>query len=362
MERSNVVWDQTRKSARATSVLFTAVLGILTATSLHAQPQEQTRGSENFGLRGPVHIVVQTSKELNPDPRKEQRLSSNDTAGWLEFDDHGSFLAQGTDLSKMSEVPHRFYVYDAQGRFLEMGSWPWDGSTLIRQVYKYGPFGPAEVSWYAADKFTGHTTIEYDEQGNSIGDKSYDAEGHLTHQSIEKHDAQTGMVETQGIDAEGQSEIHVTDSANDKSAIIEHNTLDENGRIVNTLRLYKGQLVSWWLIPDFKCPEGQTELGIFNWNESELRFQTYFTLRCPRTLEITMLHHAGETGDLENDYEERRTEDGALLERIEFEYVRDTHDNWTERLMKVWDAKSNDMIRVKKDFRDIAYFGEEKSK
>lgn len=354
--------NQAENATRIASLLITALLGALTAASLHAQPPQQTRGSENFGLRGPVHLVVETSKELNPDPRKDRHLSSNDTTGWLEFDEHGSFLAQGQDPAELSEVPRNLYVYDAQGRFVEMGSWSWDHSTLIRQVYKYGPFGPAEVSWYSGDTFTGRTIVEYDQQGNPVGDKSYDAEGRLTHQSIEKYDPQSAVLDTQGLDAEGQSQIHVTDSDNPKSAIVEHNTLDENGRVVSTLRLYKGQLHSWWLSPDFKCAEGQSELGIFNWEEAELRFQTYFTLRCPRTLEITVLHHAGKTGNLENDYEERRSEDGTILERIEFEYTRDAQGNWTERLMKVWDARTTDMIPVKVDFRNIIYYSAEKSR
>jgi len=352
--------NKTRKTVGVAAVLV-AILSVL-PVSLHAQSQQQTRGSENFGLRGPVRTVVQASKELNPDPRTERRLSAYDTSGWLEFDSHGSFLAQGNDLSKMSEAPRNVYVYDSQGRFLEMGMWAADGSTLIRQVYKYGPFGPVEASWYAGEQLTGRTAIEYDEHGNFTGDKSYDSEGRLTHESMEKYDSRNAVLEMEGIDAEGHPEVHVTDSANEESAILEHNSLDEKGRIVSTLRLYKGQLVSWWLTPDFQCPPGQTELGIFNWNEPELRFQTYFTLRCPRTLEITMLHHAGKTGNLENDYEERRTEGGTLLERLEFEYVRDAHENWTERVMKVWDAKNNDMVAVKEDFRNITYYGEEQSK
>jgi hypothetical protein len=56
-----------------------------------------------------------------------------------------------------------------------------DGVTLIRQVYKHGPFGPTEVLWYAGDRFASRTELEYDNQGNSLGDKSYDSEGPLQH-------------------------------------------------------------------------------------------------------------------------------------------------------------------------------------
>jgi ABC-type sulfate transport system substrate-binding protein len=88
--------------------------------------------------------------------------------------------------------------------------------------------------------------------------------------------------------------------------------------------------------------------------------QTYYTLRCPRTLEITTLHHAGKEGNIENDYEERRREDGTRLARVEYEYVRDAYDNWTKRVIRVWDAKTNKMIAVEEDQRIISYFGEGK--
>lgn len=357
-----MVWRHARREVVILAVIATAIQ-FASGRAARAQSQKQFRGSENFGLRGEVRLVVGTSKTLNPDPRPEPSLwfpGSGDT-GWYEFDSHGSFLAQGRDYSKNSETPRNLYVYDDQGRIQEMGNWAADGETLIRQVYKYGPYGPVEVRWYAGKDFTGRTTVEYDEHGNFAGDKSYDSEGRLGHESIEKQDARTGTSETEGVDLGGQSQIHVTDRVDDKTGILEHNTLDEKGHVVNSLRVHEGKLVSWWLSPDFECPEGQRELGIFNWNESALRLQTYYTLRCPRTLEVTTLHHAGKEGNIENDYEERRLEDGTLLARVEYEYVRDAHDNWTKREVWVWDAKTNKMIAVEEDQRIISYFDARKT-
>jgi hypothetical protein len=129
---------------------------------------------------------------------------------------------------------------------------------------------------------------------------------------------------------------------------------------VFTLQIHKGKLVSWWLSPDFRCAEGQTEVGVFNWSEPELRFQTYFRLRCPRTLKITVLHHSSKKGSIENDDEERRIEDGTRLERVEFTY--DTHKDWTKRLVQVWDAKSDKMIPARENERHITYYDEEKTR
>jgi hypothetical protein len=315
-------------------------------------------GTENCGLRGPVHTVETTSQELNPDPRKERRLPSGAgvATGWMEFDDHGSLLASGTDASRHEKALHNFYRYDAQGRMLERANWAADGMTLIRQVYRYGPFGPVEVQWLNGEKLTGRTTVEYDEHGNFVRNASYDTEGRLGHESVQKVDQKTGTVEEEGLDAEGTSQVHVVDRLDEKSEIYEHQALDEKGRVTSILRLYNGEFLSWWLSPDFQCAPGQMEAGIFNWNDEERRFQIYFTLRCPGTLEITKLHHDGKEGSLENDLEERYLADGKGLERVECQYSRDDHQNWTKRVVLVWDAKADKMIAVGEEQRTITYY------
>jgi hypothetical protein len=293
-----MVWRHPTREAVILAVIAAAI-PFASGQAAPAQSQKQFRGSENFGLRGKVRVIVGTSQTLNPDPRAEPSLwfaGSGDT-GWYEFDSRGSLLAQGRDYSKSPETPRNLYVYDDQRRILEMGNWAADGETLIRKVYKYGPYGPVEVSWYAGKDFTGRTTVEYNEHGNFTGDKSYDRDGRLLHESIEKQDARTGTIETEGVDAGGQRQIHVADRVDDKTGI----------------------------------------------------------------LEITTLHYAGKEGNIENDYEERRREDGTLLARVEYEYVRDAYDNWTKRVIRVWDAKTNKMIAVEEDQRIISYFGEGKT-
>jgi hypothetical protein len=337
-------------------------IGLTSGHSMHAQALRQWTELENLALRGPVHTVETTSRVLNPAP--ESGLFFPDSAGtvWMEFDSHGSLLAQGQDVSNKDQVPRNLYVYDEQGRMVVKRVWAGDRVTMIRQEYKYGPFGPVEALWYSGKTLTGRTTVEYDANGNFTRDASFDPEGKLLHESLHKEDPRMNSVEDEGIDEKGTIEVHFFDRLDPKTGIHEHQSLDPKGHVVGILRLHDGEFYSWWEIPDFQCDAGQREVGIFNWNEEERRFQIYFNLRCPRTLEITKLHHAGEAGSLENDHEERYLEDGTQLARVEYEYERDTHENRTKRVVLVWDAKEDKMIPVQEDQRTISYFDDKKAK
>lgn len=324
------------------------------------QAQHQWTEAENYGLRGPVHVLITTSKAVNAVPGTDQGLAAPVGMGWMEFDRHGSLLASGQDASKSGSALRNVYEYDEQGRMTVKGNWAADGETLIRQEYTYGPFGPVEVRWYSGKKFTGRTVVEYDKNGSFLRDASYDPDGHLTHESLKRQGEHTNTVEQKGRTADGTTTVHLLDRVDDKSAILEHQSLDEKGRIIGILRMHDGEFLSWWMNPDFQCALGQNEEGIFNWNDEKRRLQIYFNLRCPGTLEITRLHHAGKDGSLENDLEERTLEDGTVLERVEYEYARDAHENWTKRVVLQWDRKKNIMIAVREDQRTISYY--EKSK
>jgi hypothetical protein len=73
-------------------------------------------------------------------------------------------------------------------------------------------------------------------------------------------------------------------------------------------------------------------------------------------LEITKPHHPVKEGSIENDLEERYLEHGTVLERVECEYLRDDHENWTKLVVLVWDAKTDKMIPVREEQRTIAYY------
>jgi hypothetical protein len=65
-----MLWNETSRMAGIS--LLADALACLSPGILQAQSQKQFRGSENFGLRGPVHTVVESSKSLDPDPRRGQ--------------------------------------------------------------------------------------------------------------------------------------------------------------------------------------------------------------------------------------------------------------------------------------------------
>lgn len=323
-----------------------------------AQPERIWRESENYGLRDFVHIVITTSKGLNQEPGPSPGLEDSVGSGWLEFDRHGSLLSSSVNPEKGESLPKNVYEYDGQGRITMKGVWADDGVSVNRQEYKYGPFGVVEARFYMGGKLTSRTTVDYDGEGNLVHDAAYDAEGNLMNQSLKKHDKRLNSEEEEGVDGQGVSFVHVGDRYDEKTGILEHQTMDENGHVVGILQLRDSEFLSWWRSPDFVCPPGQIEIGIFNWNDEAKRFQIYFNMRCPNTLEITRLHHAGKTGNIENDLEERTLEDGTVIERIEYQYLRDAHDNWTKRVVLRWDLKQKLMVPLREDQRTISYWDE----
>ena len=346
-----------RKRVRDIANIFALFwMGTSGALLARGQTPHQWTEAENYGFKGPVRTIETTSATLDSATKADPFFTQPVGPAWMEFDSHGSLLAEGQDLSKRKEVPRNIHVYDGQGRLVTKGVWAGDGVTLYRQEYKYGPFGPLEVRWYAGKTFTGRTVVEYDANGNFIRDASYDAEGKLQHESLQREDPRTNAVEEEGLDADGTSQVHVVDQSDPKAGIYEHQSLDPQGHVVGILRMHDGDFLSWWQSPDFQCAAGQGEVGIFNGNDEKRRFQIYFTLRCPRTLEITKLHHAGKQGSIENDLEERYLEDGTVLARVQYEYERDAHENWTRRVVAVWNAKEDKMIAVREDRRTISYF------
>jgi hypothetical protein len=349
---------------RIRSFLFALVCIAFTCASLahaQAQTQHQWTEAENLAFRGPVHSVVATSTELRSISGAEPLPVSNAESRWMEFDSHGSLLAQGQNISKSDEVPRNVFTYDETGRLLSRGDWLPDGVTLMRQVYRYGPFGPVEVKWYSGETLNGRTIVEYDEHGNFIRDASYDADGKLGHQSLRQINEKTNTDEEEGVDADGSVTVHVLDSLDPETGILEHHSFDARGRTTGILRLQNGEFLSWWMNPDFVCEPGQSEQGVFNWNEESRRFQIYFTLKCSGILEITKLHHAGKEGSLENDWEERYLEDGTRLARVENTYERDAHGNWTKLVVSEWDSKKDQMTAVREIRRTSSYFGEKES-
>jgi hypothetical protein len=323
-----------------------------------AQPERIWRESENYGFRDFIHIVITTSKALHQVPGPEPGLTAGVGDGWLEFDRHGSLLSSSVDPEKGESLPKNVYEYDGQGRITMKAVWADDGVSVNRQEYKYGPFGVVEARYYVGGKLTSRTSVDYDSQGNFVHDAAYDAEGNLLNQSFKKQDKRLNSEEEEGVDGEGVSFVHVADRYDEKTGIVEHQSMDEKGHVVGILRLRDSEFLSWWRSRDFVCPPEQMEIGIFNWNDEAKRFQIYFNMRCPNTLEITRLHHAGKTGNIENDVEERTLEDGTVIDRVEYDYVRDAHDNWTKRVVLKWDARQGSMIPIREDQRTITYYDE----
>jgi hypothetical protein len=41
---------------------------------------------------------------------------------------------------------------------------------------------------------------------------------------------------------------------------------------------------------------------------------------------------------------------------LTFQYQRDSHDNWTQRVISAWDPKTDTLIPIEEDDRTIIYY------
>jgi hypothetical protein len=49
-------------------------------------------------------------------------------------------------------------------------------------------------------------------------------------------------------------------------------------------------------------------------------------------------------------------QDGKMLEKVAYRYVRDKLGNWTERTASVFDPATGQMVDVRLDKRDLTYY------
>jgi hypothetical protein len=125
--------------------------------------------------------------------------------------------------------------------------------------------------------------------------------------------------------------------------------LGADGRILMSLAFRQTRLVSLFRGP--AC-EGQSTGFVVSRGDRSTAYQV--DDHCH--LEITVEEHPGREGNQEDDATERYDEDWNLLEKLTYRYQRDHYGNWITRVISAWDPKTDSLVPIQEDRREISYY------
>lgn len=330
---------------------------LLTATTASAQRDHHWTEAENFGFHGPVHVVLTVEKNLSEDPRAERHLTFPSGQPRLEFDSHGNLVLQGMGVEDQTSQTRTEIKYDKSGRVIERSGTDPNGGPSWRNISVYGPHGVIEDDSFRGDELQFHTIHRYDERGDVVESAtSRPGMEEPIHHEIEKFDEEHRAIEIESYGEGGQLMLHEIRSYREGGELYQQEDLNEFGQVITSITLHTGKLVNYWLSPEYRCTTGMSRTALVGWNDPDGGITTFYEIQCPRTLETTLERHPGRYGNIENDEEQRFGEDGRLLEKLEFHYLRDKQGNWIERTVLAWAPQSGEMIPIVQARRTITYY------
>jgi len=321
----------------------------------------------NYALHGHVHTVRVITRELSPDPRTRglnahnaPKLFIQEPGAWVVFSADGDLIENSSSLSQdgspLNPARERKMI---EGSKTVVISGTTDDPEAFRTEKNFAPDGGLiEEFAYQHEKLFSHHVQERDSTTGSTEDTTYDADGNVMSYSSERVDKRGRAVEWIVFD-HGRLVLHQLDSYDetsdddDGSALISRAWFDKNGLRFREITLRNGEETSSWQRPH--CDElcGQNDgVGLnFSFDHSiSWEFQPNGSLL------TTIEHHKGRYGNIDNDDAEVFNQDGKVLERMAYRYVRDQFDNWTERTVSICDPATGQMVDVRLDKRDLTYY------
>jgi hypothetical protein len=318
----------------------------------------------NYALHGRVHSVRVMRQELSPDPRTRRSntptLSIQEPGVWVVFSPDGDMIENAGRLSPDgSPLDTTREKKMTDGSKIIVISGTAGDPEAFRREDSFAPDGTLiEEGAYQHENLLSRYVHKQDSATGSIEDTTYDADGNEISHSTERSDRRGGVVETIVFN-QGQLVLHVCDSygetsdGDDDSELISRAWFDKNGSRFREIMLRHGEAVSWWQRPncDGLC---QPYHGV------ALNFAfdhwVYYEFQPDGSLLTTIQQHKGLYGNIDNDDVERLNQDGKMLEKITYRYVRDKFGNWTERTASVLDPATGQMVDVRLDKRDLTYY------
>jgi len=139
----------------------------------------------------------------------------------------------------------------------------------------------------------------------------------------------------------------------DSSALISRAWFDKNGSRFREITLRNGEATSWWQRPDCGTVCEQNDgVGLdFSFDHS-----ISYEFQPDGSLLTTIQRHKGRYGDIDNDDAELLNQDGKVVEKIAYRYLRDQFGNWVERTVSIFDPVTGQMVDVRLDKRDLTYY------
>jgi hypothetical protein len=307
----------------------------------------------NLGFKGPVRSVLTTAERPNPDPRPPAQRALFVPGGpeWFAFDSNGKRIeiALGSSGDQIVNISKRTSV-KPDGTEVWTNS---DGHTTeSRKQEILLPDGSREVTYYANAEVTNRDLSRFDEKGRVVGFRSYDGKGNLTsEQSTVFSDA--GEVNTWKLyDHEGRIAVQARTESRDDPSRIDRWQYDGEGRLGWHVAVNgSGELLTHWYKPGYQPKLSSSDsLGICRPGEC-VSYKFDEEGRLQKTVK-----HSGGKAYAEPDSEEHYNAAGDMDEKVEIQYTRDVHGNWTSRSVFIWDAVSNQMTEVERDSRKIEYY------
>lgn len=312
--------------------------------ALGGEPEKWT-AAMNMGLHGPVHSQRATSTKLNLDPRTDPKLFIYTPTAWVVFGADGRIVEQANAASADGTIMSVAHIsYDPKTR-IESSS---DGTNVWRTETLIGTPGPVEVRTFRNGDPFRREIERYDEGGNMVESITYDAEGDVQSRATYGYDDKGRTTEWCVWGPRKQFNIHMADRFDENGDLIQRTYFDESGRTVTTLSLSNGKLTSHWQAADCEC---SNDVGV-SFDDVTYSYQT----QRDGTIETTVQNHPHTRSNIDLTDAERISGSGTVVEKLTFNYERDSHGNWTKRTVFAWDPKSDATIPIQEDLRILTYY------
>ena len=315
---------------------------------------QNTADLATYGLRGKVHsqrlIIRRLANSPLPEAMAFRMVAS--PPDWLVFDRNGFVIERAYILPEDGSAPNlvRYkYKLDTQGRLMECLKERREAAPE-RTVYRYGEYGPLETKTFLGDKLRYTEVVEYDERGNPVRSRFYRGSDDLIWRTEAVFDKNNCQIEMTRFGAKGQILEHTKERFDDKGNLVESDELDSQNRIVSTM-VFKGDvLVSWRMDTAYRASKGITEI------EENIGPNSY-ELKEDGTV-VTFVHHnsAGISWGYDDQAVEALDQKGKILQKVTFQYKRDSDGNWTHRTVSVFDSNTGSMVPIQEGIRQIMYY------
>jgi hypothetical protein len=326
------------------------LLSILLVSTAADGPRSNRTDALDMGLEGPVHTVKSTTQWLPTYGRIGPLAPYVTHEAWIAFGPDSDIIERSNRLSP-DGTPEAIVreKKNSHGQILERKVIRADQTTTWRYEYVNGPYGPVETRTYEGDVLQSVVKNTYDEDGHMIEESTHDPAGRLKDRFISHYDDLGREVELEVWGPDDQFQLHEINTYGSHGDFVGKGFLDMDGRIILSMAFRDQQLLSVRRGPE--CRVLSTCFTISGKDQS-----TVYRVWGDCRVHMTVQRHPGREENIENDELETFNEAGESLEKLTFQYERDSYGNWTRRIVSVFDPSTNSLVPIQEDARTITYY------